>query len=90
MLARTERKAQLREALGVVSRVGLVADRGLWSVVAATRLLLDLLSGKASRRASDAAANARLSNSAKMFSGSSPSSLFTISRSSDQCIGGTS
>src|SRR6185503_16384853 len=56
MLARKERKAQLRDALGVVSRVGLVADRGLWGVIAAARLLLDLLGGKAPRRASDAAA----------------------------------
>jgi Fe-S-cluster containining protein len=62
MVSRQERRAVLKRSIDTVSRQGmdLAAPRSdrLWMVVAATRLLMDILGGKNPTRASDAAKRA--------------------------------
>jgi len=60
--SRQERRAKLKQSIGAISRQGmdLTAPRSdqLWSVIAATRILMDILDGKSPTRASDAAKRA--------------------------------
>jgi Fe-S-cluster containining protein len=61
-MSRQERRAKLKQSIGAISRQGmdLTAPRPdqLWSVIAATRILMDILESKSPTRASDAAKRA--------------------------------
>ena len=58
MASRDQRRLRLRDAVRAVSAHGMTRQMGIWSTVAATRLLLDILEGRSSQRASLAAKRA--------------------------------
>jgi Fe-S-cluster containining protein len=54
-MTRQERRKHLRQAMEYVAAIGMNPQHGLWGIAAAARMLLDILTGKSPRRASDAA-----------------------------------
>jgi Fe-S-cluster containining protein len=57
-MTRQERRKLLRQAVEHTAASGTSVQHGIWGVAAAARLLLDILTGKARRRAGDAAKRA--------------------------------
>lgn len=55
MATRQQRRALLRDAMRIVAERGFSSNLGRWNVVAAARLLLDVLTGRSPQRASDTA-----------------------------------